>query len=153
FPPSAQRVAARALALAAVIYRAEMESDRFGDAETWRKKLLRWVDALELGLELEPGERDLLHTPVGVADEQAIVNAYWRAPGVGFLAWALPRFELPAYDQNVDLPKAVASLGFSEERLSAMDTSQAKELLQMAGLRAASDINRFASHITIVSWR
>jgi tetratricopeptide (TPR) repeat protein len=152
-PPSAQRVAARALVLSAVIYRAEMESDRFGDAESWRKQLLRWVDALDLGLELEPGERDLLHAPVGVADKQAIVNAYWRASGLGVLAWALHRIELPAYDQNVDLPRAVARLGFSEEFLSAMDTTRARDLVQMAGLRPAEDINHFASHITIVSWR
>jgi tetratricopeptide (TPR) repeat protein len=150
-PPSAIRVAARALVLAAVIYRAEMESDPTG--EEWRKKLIRWVHALGLDSELERSERDLLHTPIGGADEDAVANGYWRASGLGVLAWALHRFELPPYDQLIDLPQAAASLGFSEQLLAAMDMGRARELLQVAGLRPREEIQRFASHITIASWR
>jgi tetratricopeptide (TPR) repeat protein len=150
-PPSAQRVAARVLVLAAVIYRAHLENDPF--AEPLRAKLLRWIDALELGYELERSERALLHTPIGVAEEQLVVNARWRAAGLGVLAWALHRVELPPYDELIDLPKAAARVGFTEDLLSSVNTAPARELVQAAGLRPALEIRRFASQITIVSWR
>jgi tetratricopeptide (TPR) repeat protein len=148
--PSARRVAARALVLAAVFYRAQLESDRF--AEAWRSKLLAWIDALDLGPELERGERSFLHTPVGHADAQLVANASWRVEGLGVLAWALGRFDLPAYDDLGEFATP-PDVGFTEKLLSAMDTAAARELLQSAGLRPKSEIDRFSRHITLVSWR
>jgi hypothetical protein len=34
--------------------------------------------------------------------EQAAIDAAWRLEGVAVLAWALRRFRLAAYDQQVD---------------------------------------------------
>jgi hypothetical protein len=144
-------VAARAIVLAALCYRAELEGDP--DAETFRRKLLWWLDALPLGNELELGERGLLETSVGDADQQAIINAHWRSEGLAVLAWALQRFKLPPYDQVVDRSRAAARIGFSEDLLCERDTSIAEGFLQSAALRPAAEISRFTSHITIVHWR
>jgi tetratricopeptide (TPR) repeat protein len=149
--PSAQRVAARALALAAVIIRAHLESDAAG--EKWRSRLLDWVQALDLGAELERSERDLLHTPVGWANEQLVVDSRWRAAGLAVLAWALYRFELPPYDELTDVLQALASVGLTWDSLADRDTTRARELLQTAGLRPTVEIQHFASHITIIGWR
>jgi tetratricopeptide (TPR) repeat protein len=150
--PSAQRVAARALVLAAIVYRESLEWDP--GAEPYRRKLLDWTDALDLGAELERGERSFLHTPIGHADRQIVVNALWRAEGLGVLAWALHRLEaVPPYDKLMNIGKVVASLGFTEKHLSEGDTSAAQEVLQSAGLRPLSQVRRFSSHITLVNWR
>jgi tetratricopeptide (TPR) repeat protein len=149
--PSPQRVAARGLVLAAVIYRAHLEHDP--EAESLRAQLWNWIDALELGSELERDERQFLHTPLGHADPRTTTNALWRAEGLGVLTWALGRTTLPAYDEAMDDSPVVASLGFTENRLKAMDTTSARETLQSAELRPASEIARFSSHATVVKWR
>jgi hypothetical protein len=69
------------------------------------------------------------------------------------LACALKRFELPRYDENANPIEAGASIGFSEELLAVMDTAAAEKALRDAELRPASEIDRFACHITIVNWR
>jgi tetratricopeptide (TPR) repeat protein len=150
--PSAQRVAARALVLAAIVYRESLEWDP--DAEPYRRKLLDWIDALDLGAELERGERSFLHTPIGHAARQIVINALWRSEGLGVLAWALHRLEaVPRYDELMNVGPVVASLGFTEKHLSDGDTAAVQEVLQSAGLRPLSQIRQFSSHITIVNWR
>ena len=150
-PPSPERVARRALVLAALAYRGALESDP--DDEELRRQLVRWVDVLNLGDELEPHERDLLRTLIGRADERDINAALWRLEGLAVLAWSLRCSDLPAYDERMDCTEVPPSVGFSESLLCAHDTSIARNLLQHAALRPASEISRFASHITIVSWR
>jgi hypothetical protein len=119
-PPTAQRVARRALALAAVCARGLVELEDASDpmVEVHRKKVLDWIDALAIGDELEPDEWKALQRPVGTLDRQAAVNATWRVEGLAVLAWALQRFELPAYDQMVDPSVLLNFVGFLDRTSS-----------------------------------
>jgi len=145
--PSPQRVAARAMVLSAVMYRAHMEAYAgMADAEWFHARLLDWIDAVDLLSEFEAGERKFLETPIGWADEKDVMNGCWRSQGLGVLAWALQGFELPRYDQYADMLTAADSVGF-------MDADAAKRVLNSAELRGASEVDDFAAHITIVDWR
>jgi len=146
-PPSARRVAARAIVLAAIVYRSRLERYASNpDAEPFRRRVLGWLDAVGLSSELEQGEREYLETPVGQAAPQTQINGCWRGEGLAVLAWALKRYELPPYDQNVDLLTAADGVGF-------LDANSANPLLRSAVLRPSSDIDGCARHATIVHWR
>lgn len=78
-PPSARRVTARALVLAAVVYRSDLEVRvDTEDAEELRRRLLGWIDAVGLSSELEQGERDFLETRLGRADQQTLIDGFYR---------------------------------------------------------------------------
>jgi hypothetical protein len=150
--PSAERVAARALALAAVVCRADLERDLeqgvhdLRQNEQARQRLLHWLDDSGLQSELEPEEARFLATPVTEASERTVMDGGWRQEGLAVLAWALGRFEPPPYDQEADQKAAAMSLGFP--RPITRD-----ELESSFMLRSAPEIDRFAGHMTIVSWR
>jgi hypothetical protein len=146
-------VARRAHALALVNYRASLEplagQEKY---EALQAKLPQWIEALDLAAEFEQRELDLLQAPLGKAEEQLTADATWRDEGLAVLAWALGRFELSPYDQSVKPPLA-ESIGFSEERLAALDTSIAEKLFKDAQLRPADAIDRYAVHATLIHWR
>jgi len=134
--PSAARVAARAIVLAAVMTRGMIESDGEGAVEERRGLLCRWLDNLDVARELEDGESAIIRAPAGLLDRQGIVNASWRSEGMVVLAWSLGRVDLPGYDCQCD-PVAVAGrLGFLAER--------AGTVLASPSLREAEEIERGA---------
>jgi hypothetical protein len=148
-PPPARRVAARAIVLATIVCRAFLDRQReeIENPEDLRGNLLAWLEGLAVSGELEPSEREFLQGRVGQTEEKDVVNASWRGEGLAVLAWALNRFELPAYDQSVFPPDpAQESVGFG-------NSYAATELLGSAVLRPPLEISRFASHVTIVQWR
>jgi tetratricopeptide (TPR) repeat protein len=148
-PPSAQRVAARALVLSAIVCRALLEQEHeagIHEHADGRTALLRWIEDLDLKPELEPEEFDYLAEPVGRVSPRQTIDGYWRKEGLSVLAWALGRFQLPRYDRPTDPDAVLQSL----ELLSAHDAAALRE---SARLRPAEEIRRFASHITIVHWR
>ncbi len=147
--PSAQRVTARAMVLAAIVCRAllekEHEAGNYEHAGGWTA-LLSWIEELGLKAELEPAELAFLATPVGQASSRQTIDGWWRKEGVCVLAWALGRFALPPYDQPADADAVLQSLEF-------LSVNDAAALRESASLRPADEISRFASHITIVHWR
>jgi hypothetical protein len=148
-PPSARRVAARAMVLSAVVYRSILEDEhRAGVHEhaEGRRALLPWLARYGLLSELEPDERRFLEAPTGEADERVAGNSSWRAEGLGVLTWALRRSELPPYDQLFDPVAGFQGVGF-------LDLPPGVDLLNTAVLRPAPEIGRFSTHATIVSWR
>jgi hypothetical protein len=116
-PPSAERVARRALILAAVVCRGTIEEDAGdADAEVLRQSLPQWLDDVGIASDVEPEELTVLHAPLGSLTPQQRIDATWRAERLAVLAWALGRYELPAYDYQCD-PFAIAqSLGFRHPR-------------------------------------
>jgi hypothetical protein len=150
-PPSARRVAARALVLATVVRRAYLEMNlKDTPADSWnpqREHLCAWLRDLGIAGELEPQERDFLQAPCGQVDQQLVTNAACRGEGLAVLAWALNRFGLPAYDEEAFPPDpAQESIGFGNLQL-------AREALNSGILRPATEIERFAIHATVVTWR
>lgn len=122
-PPTPLRVARRALALAAVVMRAHLESDdRFSDPEAQRQLILAWLSHHNLMEELEDRERELLEAPLTAISQREVIEASWRAEGLVVLAWALGKATIPQHDTLCD-PAAVANeLGFlSDDRPDILD--------------------------------
>ena len=137
-PRTAQRVARRALALAALSNRAFLEQDPTNAAnERERSQLLEWVRAAELEAELEEDEREFLQRPVGTTDPQAAVNAMWRVEGLVVLAWALGCSDLPDHDGLVDLFPLWRSVGllFADEALDLVREAELPERTELEALK------------------
>lgn len=154
-PPTAERVARRALALTAVTARAILEQDADEpDAEERRDDLMAWVREMGIEDELEgpdewgrsPGERSILESPLGAMDEQAQINATWRTEGLAVLAWALGVHQLPPHDAPVDVTALWDSLGF-------MEPYRARALLANPTLRPREEIEVLRKHLLALHWR
>jgi hypothetical protein len=147
-PPAADRVATRALVLAAVTNRGLIENERgkFDQPDEIRGRMLQWIDETQIAGEIEPEEWKVLQRPVGSLEQQDAINAGWRLEGLGVLLWALGRYELPPYDQLVipgDLFEA-ACLGEAES---------ARELIAGTRLRSAEKLSEYQAHALMVHWR
>jgi hypothetical protein len=121
-PPSAERVARRALVLLAVSCRALLEDDagtrNADEADAMRRELAEWARTLDD--ELEPSERALLDTPIGRLDRRARIEGVWRGEGAAVLLWALGARELAAPDVSehpYDHARAVGLLRFEDGAL------------------------------------
>jgi hypothetical protein len=145
-PPSPQRVARRALALAAVAGRALLELPDSGGDESFRPRLIQWVDTVGVRDELEPDEEKLLQQPLGVPSQQEAVNATWRLEGLAVLAWALGRFELPRHDQQVDAGQLMPAICL-------LDAAGAKGLLADARLRTIEELKAMSDRLLAIHWR
>ncbi len=162
-PPTAERVAARAMVMALVVQRAYLEpcaadggaADGGADADRTRQMLLELIEAAELDDEIEPEERALLESPVGRGEPAALAGASWRCEGVAALAWALKQFELPVYDQCIASDDYLSEGGrLTVDRFfSAYYTEDGVDLRDSAVLRPSAEIARFSSQITVVNWR
>jgi hypothetical protein len=139
-PPSPERVARRALALAAVAGRALLEHEDPSDTgvEETRTSILAWVEGAGFGDELEPDEWQVLQLPLGAIPEQDAVNACWRLEGLGVLAWALNRFGALPHDRVVVPAELLTSMGI-------LDVEAARSLLNNPKLRSAMRLPSAAS--------
>jgi hypothetical protein len=145
-PPSAERVARRALVLAAVVCRSAIEGDAGNaEAEAFRQSVLAWTETIGIAPEMESDEMKLLRTPLGGLTSRERIDGTWRAEGLAVLGWALGRSELPPYDVGAD-PLAVAdALGFRE---AANET-----VLADARLRAPEELVALADELLALHWR
>ena len=111
----------------------EVEQMPREQAEAQRARLLAWAGELALETEFETEEGNLLRQPVGTLQQQALINATWGLEGLGVLAWALSKFELPPYDQLVDAGVLLPSVGF-------LDLNKATASLASATLRSDEEL-------------
>lgn len=145
-PPSPERVARRALTLAAVVCRSGIEGDAGNaDAERFRKDVVRWIDDVGLTSEFEPNEMDLLKTPLGKLNDRQRIDASWRVEGLAVLGWALGRYELPPYDLPANGPDVAVALGFRKEK---EDT-----VLSAPTLRDGDELRSLADQLFALHWR
>jgi hypothetical protein len=140
--PSAARVAARAMTLAAIVARGNQELG----LDMSPGLPLTWLGDLRIAGELEKQERDFLRKPLGRAGQSLSGDACWRVEGLAVLAWALQRFTLPPYDAAVGAKAAQNTLGF-ENRDCGIN------IIGSATLRSSADIDLFATQATLVTWR
>lgn len=145
-PPSAHRVAARALALAAVACRSFIEADAGRDGvEGLRTRILPWLVSLGIADELEDAERALIEAPVGKLENQACVKGSWRAEGMVVLAWALSYCDLPSYEVECDPSGVANAVGFLAAR--------PQTPLAVPRLRAPEEIEHWADTYLTLHWR
>jgi hypothetical protein len=145
--PSAERVARRALALAAVTARAILERDK-ANPETPEiyQDLMAWVYDLSIVDELEEEERDALKQPIGQLAQQRQIDSAWRFEGLAVLAWALGRFEIPPHDQLIEFNSLWRSLGL-------LDRTMAGALLANPTLRSREEIGTLRNRLFALHWR
>jgi Domain of unknown function (DUF4272) len=145
-PPDAARVAARALVLAAVTARGNIERDTDkGQASENHHWLCRWFDAVGVAREAEPDEDALIRAPVGCLEQQDIIDAMWRGEAIVVLAWSLTCAGLPRYDETCDSQYVAKLLGFLRERSGTA--------LARPSLRPLADIAHWANTYLTLHWR
>jgi hypothetical protein len=145
-PPTALRVAQRALVLSAVVCRSGIEDDAGNQqTEAFREQVVGWIERLGLNAEAEPEEMELLNTPLGGLPKKKRVDASWRTEGLVVLAWALGKCELPDYDREANAPGTADTLGFLEEK---DDT-----VLREPALRPRQEIAALADQLFTLHWR
>ena len=142
YPPTAERVARRALVLAAVTCRGSIESD--AESEGFRRSVLTWFERTGLLEEAEAEERHLLAVPVGQLTHQRAVDASWRSEGLAVLAWALHCRDLARYDQQCEPEHVADSVGFM------MDSPV---VLNGPVLRSSDQLHRLAALMFSLHWR
>jgi hypothetical protein len=146
-PPTAERVARRALALTAVTARAILEQDTANpEAPETYQNLVSWVREIGIDDEFEPDEWEVLQRPLGRLDQRGQINSTWRLEGLVVLAWALGRFEIPPHDQLVELSPLWRSLGI-------LKADGARELLATARLRSRTEIGTLRNQLIALHWR
>jgi hypothetical protein len=146
-PPTATRVARRAVALTCVTARAILEQNAAdsGARET-HDRLLTWTRDVGVKDELEADEWEVLQRPPGTLDSRMQTNSTWRLEGLAVLAWALGRFELPPHDQIASLDPLWQSLGL-------FDADTAGALLANPALRPRKEIGTLRDRLFALHWR
>jgi hypothetical protein len=139
-------VAARAVVLGCVVQRAYLEVNHSepGVAEDI-ERIAEIVERADVRDEVEPGERRILSAPLGGLSEQEVIDGTWRAEAVAVLAWALGRFELPAFDEQVDPFDVATALGMAK--------GDVDDLLESPSLRPAEEIDTLAEQLFAAHWR
>jgi hypothetical protein len=144
--PNAERVAARAMVLAAVSCRGAIEKDfAKPGAEKLRQQILPWLELIGAATELEPRESSLIATPLGQLDKKAEINAAWKSEGMCVLAWALRSTELPAVHIQCDPAHTANSMGFLDVRENTP--------MNAPVLRDEDEIGNWADTYMTLHWR
>ena len=81
-----------------------------------RKKIVEWIEQLNLSSEAEPKEIKILKTPLGDLSRKQTFDVSWEAESLSILAWALKKASLPVYDIPVDGLAIANTLGFIQEK-------------------------------------
>jgi hypothetical protein len=145
-PPAPDRVAARALVLAAVCCRGLIEKDKLkSGTEKLRQNVVAWLSSLGVANELEPAESALLSTPLGQLSSKAVIDAGWQSEGMVVLAWSLHYAQLPSFHRQCEPSDVANEMGFLEERQNTP--------FQAPRLRAASEIEEWADIYLSLHWR
>jgi hypothetical protein len=145
-PPEPNRVAARALVLAAASCRGLIEKDAHDHgAEELRLKVVGWLGRVGAAEELETNEAALLATPLGKLDRKATVSATWLSEGMVVLAWALYCADLPPVHTECNAIEVANAMGFLEDR--------EYTALQSPRLRDSAEIESWAETYLTLHWR
>jgi hypothetical protein len=146
-PPTAEKVARRAIVLSVVSCRGIVEEDREnlkGGADLAKRSYL-WLRAIDLEAEMSNWERRVLASPFGSLGDRDRINATWLSEAVTVLAWSLGRMELPGFEEQRDPASSANSLGF----LQPTDST----VLRQPQLRPLEDLQEYNGFIYNMHWR
>jgi hypothetical protein len=146
-PPSADKVARRAIVLSVVACRGVVEADPANarGASDLAKRAYDWLRALGLDEELSAWERRVLESTFGKLSDRDRINASWLSEAVVVLAWSLGKFELPGFAEQCDPSGAANSLGFLQPTVSTV--------LKEPELRSSDDLHEYNEFIYNLHWR
>src|SRR5213078_4404979 len=113
-----------------------------GQADQHRK-LLHWIQLVGIGDEFEPDEWEVLQLRPGRLGRKQQINSTWRLEGLGVLAWALGRFELPPLEQLVECHSLWRSLGM-------LDIAACKSLLADPTLRPLPELHELRRRLLAI---
>jgi uncharacterized protein DUF4272 len=133
-PPDADRVAKRALILAALTCRGHLDTGG-PDASAMYARLRQWFDRLALGDETDESERQLMAAPLGSLEPTVSARATWNAEGLAVVAWALRRFDLPSHDTKVDPFEVTDAVGLLSDDVWLLDEPELRPAEQLGALR------------------
>ncbi|REK15622.1 MAG: DUF4272 domain-containing protein [Planctomycetota bacterium] len=147
-PPTADRVARRAIVLAALSNRGlvENEIDTHDSPRETCEAMIDWLHACGVVEEVEPDEWEVLQRPPGKLDQQAAIDAVWRLEGLGVLLWALGLYEPPPYDELVTPMELFGIVGM-------FDADAARDIIASVRLRSADELAAYQNHVTMAHWR
>jgi hypothetical protein len=132
-PHDATRAARRALVLAAMACRGDIERGTGqAEADDLHTRILDWLTKVDLWAEIEPNEMKFLHAPLGTLEQRDVIRATWYVEGLTVLAWALNQFEFPRHDHKVDPYDVADSVWFLSD--------DAQELIRTATLRNSTEL-------------
>jgi len=146
-PPTAEKVARRAVVLSVISCRGVVEGDKANSQgrEDLVKRSRDWLFGLGVENELSAWERGILETPFGDLTSRDRINASWLSEAMTVLAWALGKIEMPAYDEQCDPADVANSLGFIEDA--------SETVLKFPVLRATAALNEYNEFIYNIHWR
>lgn len=143
-PPTASRVAARALVLAVVSCRGFIDTDAADAGDLWTR-IEAWFSRLALNGELEEWEKAFIAKPLGTLEDRERIDATWLSEGLLVLAWALGRYGMPPYDQPIVAAEVTDALGLLKP--------DAETVLAKRSLRSPSELEDFRQDIFAINWR
>jgi hypothetical protein len=146
-PPSADKVARRALVLSVVSCRGLVEGHPTNSKEgrDLAKRSDLWLHVIGLEDELSDWERQILAAPLGDLAARDQINASWLSDAVTVLAWSLGRFELPGFEEQCDPVAAANSLGCVQPPDSTA--------LKQPRLRPPEELQEYNDFIYNLHWR
>jgi hypothetical protein len=145
-PPSADRVAKRAIVLSVVCCRGIVESHpEDPDAEDLAKRSFEWLQTLNLANDWNDWERRTLETPYGSLSARDRTNAGWLSEGLVVLAWALGKIELPSFNEQCDPRETCECLGFLQ--------NIGETVLAQPTLRSTEELREYNEFLYNTHWR
>jgi hypothetical protein len=109
--PSRERVARRALAVAALTWRGWLEMERPAKAAEQIAASNEWLERHGVVEEMDPRERGLMRSAAGSCPVRPPLDRGWAIEGAAVLAWALGLYEVPPHDMKVLPPPLGGALG------------------------------------------
>lgn len=144
--PAPARIARRALVLAALACRGELEAHADDpEAQAIAATVRAWLSAGGLIEAFEAPERALFDPPLGALAPGGDAAAALCGEGAAVLAWSLALGELPAIDVAVDAGAVAATLGWLDPEIQlAFDAMR---------LRPRTDLLLLAEALEVAHWR
>lgn len=146
--PDAKRVARRALVLAALVCRGNIDADA-RRARDVCGRLGAWCHRIDVGDELGVRERRILEAPFGCLTPNERLYAGWEAEALAVVAWTLGRLDLPPLDRKVDPFAVTDAVGLLADEAWLLDKPRLRA-------RAAIDAMReilYAAHVRLTQFR
>jgi len=142
-PPTRDHVARRALVLAALAWRGQLEAGRSPVAVAQLAVWKAWLEKQGLVEEMDEAEKALFASTYGTLTDRQIIHCGWGIEGAAILAWALRLVELPAPDAKVSPPDLVSAIGLFSPEPPAL----------AAELRPRAEIASMTARLFGIAWR